>query len=72
MWCLISCLFGALTVLPQNAILGNPDMSYFGWVLAIAVPYKKDLGLGTLLATMLPCSLIIMPVGPGATTDYMG
>ena len=64
----------------------TPMMSYFGLILAIGVRYKKDLGIGTLIATMLPYSMIFMvgwtlmfylwvfafglPVGPGAPTYY--
>ena len=66
----------------------SPMMSYFGLILAIAAQYKKDLGMGTLIATMLPYSLVFvvgwtilfyvwvfllgMPVGPGAATYYTG
>jgi len=64
----------------------TPMMSYFGLILAVATKYKKDMGIGTLVATMLPYSLIFfvgwvvlfylwvfvlgMPVGPGAPTYY--
>jgi len=64
----------------------SPMMSYFGLILAIAAKYKKDLGMGTLIATMLPYSLTFivgwtvlfyvwvflfgLPVGPGAATYY--
>ncbi|GAC30528.1 AbgT family transporter [Brumicola pallidula] len=64
----------------------TPMMSYFGLILAIGVRYKKDLGIGTLIATMLPYTLVFMvgwtllfylwvfafglPVGPGAPTYY--
>jgi len=64
----------------------SPMMSYFGLILAIAARYKKDLGMGTLIATMLPYSLVFivgwtvlfyvwvflfgLPVGPGAATYY--
>jgi aminobenzoyl-glutamate transport protein len=64
----------------------SPMMSYFGLILAIAARYKKDLGMGTLIATMLPYSMVFvvgwtilfylwvfvlgMPVGPGAATYY--
>lgn len=64
----------------------TPMMSYFGLILATAARYKKDLGIGTLIATMLPYSIIFMvgwiilfylwvfvagfPVGPGAATYY--
>ena len=64
----------------------TPMMSYFGLILAVATKYKKDLGMGTLIATMLPYSLIFtvgwsfmffiwvfvlqLPVGPGSATYY--
>lgn len=64
----------------------SPMMSYFGLILAIAARYKKDLGMGTLIATMLPYSMVFivgwtvlfylwvfvfgLPVGPGAATYY--
>lgn len=64
----------------------SPMMSYFGLILAMAARYKKDIGMGTLIATMLPYSLLFMvgwtvlfyvwvfllgmPVGPGAATYY--
>jgi len=64
----------------------TPMMSYFGLILATAARYKKDLGMGTLIATMLPYSMVYivgwtvlfyvwvfvlgLPVGPGAETYY--
>lgn len=64
----------------------TPMMSYFGLILAVAAKYKKDLGMGTLIATMLPYSMVYvvgwtvlfyvwvfllgLPVGPGAATYY--
>ncbi len=64
----------------------TPMMSYFGLILAIGVRYQKNLGIGTLIATMLPYSIVFMvgwvilfytwvfllglPVGPGAPTYY--
>lgn len=64
----------------------TPMMSYFGLILAIGVKYKKDLGIGTLIATMLPYTMVFtvgwiilfyiwvfvfaLPVGPGAPTYY--
>ena len=64
----------------------SPMMSYFGLILAIAARYKKDIGMGTLIATMLPYTLTFivgwtiffyvwvflldLPVGPGAATLY--
>jgi aminobenzoyl-glutamate transport protein len=64
----------------------TPMMSYFGLILAVATRYVKNLGIGTLIATMLPYSIMFMfgwsilfylwvfvfglPVGPGAATFY--
>ncbi|PKG55191.1 AbgT family transporter [Shewanella sp. GutDb-MelDb] len=64
----------------------TPMMSYFGLILAVASQYKKNLGIGTLVATMLPYSMVFfvgwtcfffiwvfvfgLPVGPGAETYY--
>ncbi|GAA0362966.1 AbgT family transporter [Bowmanella denitrificans] len=64
----------------------TPMMSYFGLILAVASRYQRNLGIGTLVATMLPYSMIFfvgwtvlfylwvfllgMPVGPGAPTYY--
>lgn len=64
----------------------TPMMSYFGLILAVATRYKKDLGIGTMIATMLPYSIALMffwtilfylwvfvfnlPVGPGSPTHY--
>ncbi|MFK7884939.1 MAG: AbgT family transporter [Phycisphaerales bacterium] len=64
----------------------TPMMSYFGLILAMACRYKKDLGIGTMVATMLPYSIAFiigwtilfylwvfvfgLPVGPGAPTYY--
>lgn len=65
----------------------TPMMSYFGLILAVATKYKKNMGIGTLVATMLPYSLIFfvgwvilfyvwvfalgMPVGPNSPTYYV-
>ena len=65
----------------------TPMMSYFGLIVSFAVRYKKNLGIGTLIATMLPYSIFFlvgwsilffvwvfvlsMPVGPGAATYYV-
>jgi aminobenzoyl-glutamate transport protein len=62
-------------------------MSYFGLILAVATRYKRDLGIGTMIATMLPYTiafligwvalfyvwvfLLGLPVGPGAPTHYV-
>ena len=64
----------------------TPMMSYFGLILAFACRYNKNLGIGTLISTMLPYSLLFLlgwiiffyvwvfalglPVGPGAPTYY--
>ncbi|MFV0576325.1 MAG: AbgT family transporter [Vibrio sp.] len=64
----------------------TPMMSYFGLILAVASRYVKNLGIGTLIATMLPYTLCFLvgwsllfyvwvfvlglPVGPGAATYY--
>jgi aminobenzoyl-glutamate transport protein len=64
----------------------TPMMSYFGLILAWATRYKSDLGIGTLIAMMLPYSIFFMltwsiffflwtfgldlPVGPGSPTYY--
>ena len=64
----------------------TPMMSYFGLIVSFATRYKKDLGIGTLISTMLPYSIFFligwsllfflwvfvldMPVGPGAATFY--
>jgi aminobenzoyl-glutamate transport protein len=64
----------------------TPMMSYFGLIVAMASRYQKNLGLGTLIAMMLPYTIIFsicwsiffylwvfvfnMPVGPGAATYY--
>jgi len=64
----------------------TPMMSYFGLILAWATRYKKDLGVGTMIAMMLPYSIFFiltwsifffvwafgfdLPVGPGSPTFY--
>ena len=64
----------------------TPMMSYFGLILAVASRYQKNLGIGTLVATMLPYSIFFLlgwtilfylwvflfglPVGPRAPTYY--
>lgn len=64
----------------------TPMMSYFGLILAVATRYKKDLGIGTMVATMLPYTIAFLllwsaffylwvfglglPVGPGSPTLY--
>ena len=61
-------------------------MAYFVLILAWAQRYKKDVGMGTLMANLLPYSmsymvvyLILMavwyflglPLGPGASFSYV-
>jgi aminobenzoyl-glutamate transport protein len=64
----------------------TPMMSYFGLILAAATRYQKDLGIGTLIAMMLPYSMLMLvvwtgffyvwvflfdlPVGPGSPLHY--
>jgi aminobenzoyl-glutamate transport protein len=64
----------------------TPMMSYFGLILAWAVRYDKNLGVGTMIALMLPYSIAFiviwslffyvwtfilgLPVGPGSPTFY--
>jgi aminobenzoyl-glutamate transport protein len=66
----------------------TPMMSYFGLILAAATRYQKDLGIGTMVAMMLPFSIFFllgwtvlfylwafvlgMPVGPGSPHAYPG
>lgn len=65
----------------------TPMMSYFGLILAVATRYKRDLGIGTMVATMLPYTIFFLigwmvlfylwvfalglPVGPAAPTYYV-
>lgn len=35
-------------------------MSYFGLILAVAVRYKKDTGIGTMIAMMLPYTIVFL------------
>lgn len=64
----------------------TPMMSYFGLILAFATKFDKKLGIGTLIATMLPYALYLIviwiaafylwvfglgiPVGPGTEIYY--
>ncbi|TVP75679.1 MAG: AbgT family transporter, partial [Gemmatimonadales bacterium] len=66
----------------------TPMMSYFGLILAFAARYDKKLGIGTLVAIMLPYTIFFLvfwvalfyvwvfgfglPVGPEAPTYYGG
>ncbi len=63
-----------------------PMMSYFGLILAWATRYDRNLGVGTLIAMMLPYTIFFLlfwsaffyiwvfalgiPVGPGSPTYY--
>ncbi|TVR15206.1 MAG: AbgT family transporter [Balneolaceae bacterium] len=65
----------------------TPMMSYFGLILAFANKYDKDLGIGTIIAMMLPYSIFFLigwiilfytmvfglgiPVGPGEEIFYI-
>ncbi|MEX1025596.1 MAG: AbgT family transporter [Planctomycetota bacterium] len=65
----------------------TPMMSYFGLILAFAMRYDKKLGIGTLVATMIPYSIAFLiawlllfylwvfgldlPVGPGTPTYHV-
>ena len=69
---------------PTNII--TPMMSYFGLILAWAVRYDRNVGIGTMIAMMLPYSIFFtigwallffvwvfglgLPVGPGSPTYY--
>ncbi|MBT3481308.1 MAG: AbgT family transporter, partial [Opitutales bacterium] len=64
----------------------TPMMSYFGLILAWATRYDKNLGVGTMIAMMLPYTIFFiivwssffvlwtfgldLPVGPGSPTYY--
>ena len=64
----------------------TPMMSYFGLILAFAARFDRNLGIGTLIATMLPYSICLwvgwvalfflyvfgldLPVGPATETYY--
>ncbi|MCI5073023.1 AbgT family transporter [bacterium] len=64
----------------------TPMMSYFGLILAFAYRFDKRTGVGTIISTMLPYSILFMlawsilfyvwvfvfglPVGPGAPTYF--
>jgi len=64
----------------------TPMMSYFGLILAFAARYDRKIGIGTIVATMLPYSLFFvvgwtilflvwvfvlgLPVGPETSTYY--
>lgn len=65
----------------------TPMMSYFGLILAFATRYDRKLGIGTIIATMLPYTIFFLigwiilfyvwvfglgfPVGPEAPTFYI-
>jgi aminobenzoyl-glutamate transport protein len=64
----------------------TPMMSYFGLILAFAARYDRNIGIGTIIATMLPYTLFFLvgwtilflvwvfvlgwPVGPETSTYY--
>ena len=65
----------------------TPMMSYFGLILAFAAKYDRKMGVGTIIATMLPYSMVFLvgwvilfyvwvfllglPVGPEAPTYFV-
>ncbi|MFN3943611.1 MAG: AbgT family transporter [Allosphingosinicella sp.] len=65
----------------------TPMMSYFGLILAWATRYDREVGIGTMIAMMLPYSIFFtigwialfflwvfglgLPVGPGSPTYYV-
>ncbi|MFK8137269.1 MAG: AbgT family transporter [Bdellovibrionales bacterium] len=65
----------------------TPMMSYFGLILAFAARFNRKIGIGTIIATMLPYTIwflvawiilfylwvfvLGMPVGPGAPTYFV-
>lgn len=64
----------------------SPMMSYFALIVAFVERYEKKAGIGTVVATMLPYSLVFLlvwsmllgtwmllglPLGPGAGFDYV-
>ncbi len=64
----------------------TPLMQYFPVIIAFAQKYDKDAGIGTLIAMMLPYSLVFLlgwgiffavwmatgiPLGPGAPLHYV-
>ncbi|MGM0548815.1 MAG: AbgT family transporter, partial [Bacillota bacterium] len=63
----------------------TPLMSYFAIIIAFAKKYDDDIGIGTLISTMVPYSIAFMigwtlllivwfifnlPIGPGGTIFY--
>ena len=64
----------------------TPMMSYFALVVAIALKYRRDAGIGTILSMMVPYSVVFMifwiaafciwvfvlgiPVGPGSAIYF--
>ena len=64
----------------------TPMMSYFGLILAMGTRYQRNLGIGTLVSTMLPYTIVFLvgwmvlfytwvfalglPVGPDSPTTY--
>ncbi|WP_032122938.1 AbgT family transporter [Clostridium amazonitimonense] len=64
----------------------SPLMSYFAVIVAFAEKYEEDMGIGTLISTMIPYSMIFLvgwsilliiwtllglPLGPGAGLYYL-
>ena len=79
---------GAYRIGDSSTNIITPMMSYFGLILAWATRYDKNLGIGTLIATMLPYSIFYficwtvlffvwvfgldLPVGLGSPTYWSG
>ena len=79
---------GAYRIGDSSTNIITPMMSYFGLIMAFVVRYKRDAGVGTLIAMMLPYSVAFivfwsiffflwtfvagLPVGPGSPTYYTG
>ena len=76
----------AYRIVDSTTNIITPMMSYFGLIMAVAIRYKRNTGVGTLMAMMLPYSIAFLvgwiilfcvwvfvfglPVGPGAETFY--
>ena len=50
----------------------TPLMPYFGIVLAYAQRYKPDMGLGNIIAMMLPYSISLLIVWGGLVAIWIG
>jgi aminobenzoyl-glutamate transport protein len=65
----------------------SPMMTYFVLIIAFMQRYEPKAGMGTIISTMLPYSIVFLvgwsalflawyalgiPIGPGAPLDYLG